>query len=173
MRTATEPAADGRPSRRHRVVLDVASRRSTEFIDITDRVAQAAQAVGLRDGAVLVHTRHTTTGLLVNEHEPLLLQDLERFFARLAPAGDAYAHDDFGRRSGPLAPDERRNAHAHCRAALLRQFENLLVADGDLYLGRWQRLFLVDFDGPQSRQVVLTFLWIAAPAARAIGGETD
>lgn len=150
-------------------ILEIASRRPTDFVDITGPVADAVRAAGLEDGAVLVHTRHTTTGLLVNEHEPLLLQDLERLFSRLAPEADVYAHDDFGRRAGPLSPDERRNGHAHCRAALLRQSESLPVSGGDLYLGRWQRLFLVDFDGPQTRQVALTFLWISPSQARPQG----
>jgi secondary thiamine-phosphate synthase enzyme len=51
-------------------------------------------------------------------------------------------------------PGERRNGHAHCRAALLRTSESLLVTDGALSLGRWQRIFLVEFDGGQRREIV-------------------
>jgi secondary thiamine-phosphate synthase enzyme len=107
---------------------------------------------------VVVYTRHTTTGLLINEHEPLLLADFEALFERLAPAGPAYAHDDFSRRSVNLTPGERRNGHAHCRAALLRTSEHVPVAGGALTLGRWQRVFLVDFDGGQTRELSLTLM---------------
>ena len=70
----------------------------------------------------------------------------------------AYAHDDFSRRSVNVTPGERRNGHAHCRAALLRTSECVPVTDGRLNLGRWQRVFLVDFNGGQHREVSLTLL---------------
>jgi secondary thiamine-phosphate synthase enzyme len=106
----------------------------------------------------VAHTRHTTTGLLINEHEPLLLTDLEAMFERVAPVSAAYAHDDFTRRTVNIAPGERRNGQAHCRAALLRTSECVPVTSGRLNLGRWQRVFLVDFDGGQQREISLTLL---------------
>ena len=51
------------------------------------------------EGLLVAQTRHTTTGLLINEHEPLLLADLEALFERLAPVAAVYAHDDFSRRT--------------------------------------------------------------------------
>ena len=110
------------------------------------------------DGVVVAQTRHTTMGLLINEHEPLLLDDFASLFERLAPAAAPYAHDDFSRRTVNLMPGERRNGHAHCRAALLRTSESVSVAGGVLTLGRWQRVFLVEFDGGQQREVSLTLL---------------
>ena len=63
-----------------------------------------------------------------------------------------------------MTPGERRNGHAHCRAALLRGSETLAVRDGRLNLGRWQRVFLVEFDGPQCRELILTMMgtWAAS-----------
>jgi secondary thiamine-phosphate synthase enzyme len=75
-------------------------------------------------------------------------------FERLIPAGP-YEHDDFGRRTVNLTPDERSNGHAHCRAALLRTSESVPIVDGALTLGRWQRVFLVEFDGPRRREVAV------------------
>ena len=157
---ATVAPSDGRGWREtaHSIVshkaIVIVTNRPTEFVDVTDALAQAVRDAGLAEGIVTIHTRHTTTGLMINEHEPLLLDDLRALFERLVPAGRGYAHDDFGRRTVNVTPGERRNGHAHCRAALLRTSESLLVTDGALSLGRWQRIFLVEFDGGQRREIV-------------------
>ncbi len=89
---------------------------------------------------------------MINEHEPLLLDDLKAMFERLVPAGPTQ-HDDFELPHRQPQPDERVNGHAHCRAALLRTSESMPIVDGALTLGRWQRVFLVEFDGGQRREV--------------------
>lgn len=156
--SASAGATMVREGRRRRVLLRHAELTVTttcpmEFVDITESVDRVVAAAGLRLGVVSIQTRHTTTGLLVNEHEPRLLEDLAALFERLVPAAVPSAHDDFARRPGPLPLVERRNGHAHCRAALLRASEHLHVRDGALDLGRWQRLFFVDFDGGQRRHL--------------------
>ena len=135
------------------LTLTVQTRAPFEFVDLTVTLSNLIEALCIRDGLLTVQTRHTTTGLLVNEHEPLLLADLTAMFERLAPESIAYAHDDFGRRTVNLGPAERRNGYAHCRAALLRTSESIPIVDSALTLGRWQRIFLVDFDGGQRREV--------------------
>jgi len=141
-----------------RVVISVDTHAPLEIVDITAALSRTVDDVGLVEGLLVAQTRHTTTGLLINEHEPLLLADLEGLFERLAPAAAAYAHDDFSRRTVNLTPGERRNGQAHCRAALLRTSECVPVTDGRLNLGRWQGVFLVDFDAGQRREVSLTLL---------------
>lgn len=136
--------------------LEVASARSVDFIDITDRIASVVSGAEVVCGVVVVQTLHTTTGLLVNEAEPLLLEDLRGRLASWAPMDLPYGHDDLSRRTVNLFSDrERRNGHAHCRAALLRTSETLVIDDGRMQLGRWQRLFLVDCDGPQRRSLLV------------------
>jgi secondary thiamine-phosphate synthase enzyme len=152
------PAALSVPSIVRTVVVCVETRSPMEFVDITDVLSSTVNDVGLMEGLLVVSTRHTTTGLMLNEHERLLLADFEALFERLAPLGARYGHDDFSRRTGNVVPGERRNGHAHCRAALLRASENVAVIDGQLSLGRWQRVFLVDFDGGQRREISLTLL---------------
>jgi secondary thiamine-phosphate synthase enzyme len=132
--------------------------RRCEFVDITSQIAALVSGLGLTSGIVTVQTRHTTTGLMINEFEPLLIEDLEAMFERIAPAAIPYAHDEFARRSPAVASNERRNGEAHCRAALLRASESVTVFNGELSLGRWQRLIFVDFDGGQRREVVVA-LW--------------
>jgi secondary thiamine-phosphate synthase enzyme len=140
------------------VVLSVETGRPVEFLDVTDAISRAIRDVALIEGVVIIHSRHTTTGVMINEHEPLLLQDLEAMFERVVPASAGYAHDDFSRRTINFAPGERRNGHAHLRAALLRTSETLSVVRGRLDLGKWQRVFLVELDGGQRRELALTML---------------
>jgi secondary thiamine-phosphate synthase enzyme len=154
-------------------ILTVSTRQSTEFIDVTCSIETAIQQARFAAGVVALHTRHTTMGLLVNEHEPLLLQDLQALFERLAPATAHYAHDDFDRRMVNMTPGERRNGHAHCRAALLRSSETLAVRNGRLDLGRWQRVFLVEFDGPQRRELGLTMMGTWTPDDSLPSGATS
>jgi secondary thiamine-phosphate synthase enzyme len=140
------------------VIISVETHSLLEFVDITAALSRAVDDVGLAEGLLVVQTRHTTTGLLINEHEPLLFADLEALFERVAPAAAAYGHDDFSRRTVNVAPGERLNGQAHCRAALLRTSECVPVTDGRLNLGRWQRVFLVEFDGGQQREISVTLL---------------
>jgi secondary thiamine-phosphate synthase enzyme len=142
---------------RHRV-MSVDTDRAVEFVDVTTRLVEAVRESGVVEGLLMVQCRHTTAGLVINEHEPLLLTDFEAMFDRLAPASLPYGHDDFRRRTTNLAPHERINGHAHCRAALLRTSECLPISRGTLSLGRWQRVFLVEFDGGQQRELWLTLL---------------
>jgi secondary thiamine-phosphate synthase enzyme len=140
------------------VMMAIDTRQPLEFVDVTSALSRVVEEAGLVEGLLSVQTRHTTTGLLINEHEPLLLSDLEAMFERLVPASTSYAHDDFSRRTVNLSTSERRNGHAHCRAALLRTSECVPVTGGRLSLGRWQRIFLVDFDGGQHRELSLTLI---------------
>jgi secondary thiamine-phosphate synthase enzyme len=137
------------------LVVSVVTRDPVEFVDLTPTLARIVAGLGLRDGALTVYTRHTTTGLLINEHEPLLFSDLKAMFDRLVPEDGWFAHDDYERRTVNLTPRERQNGWAHCRAALLRTSESIPVADAQLGLGRWQRVLLVDFDGGQKREIAV------------------
>jgi secondary thiamine-phosphate synthase enzyme len=129
--------------------------RTTEpvgVVDLTARIEAFLAASDLEAGWVNVQTRHTTTGICVNENEPLLLADLLALLERLSPRGAGYAHDALHLRPG-VPPDERPNGHAHAKALLLRTAETLNVAGGLLQLGRWQRVLLVELDGPREREV--------------------
>ena len=134
--------------------------REVEFVDLTARLVELVLEHGLECGVVTVQTRHTTTGVIVNELEPLLLDDFRRTLERAAPRLGGYAHDDFRRRRVNLGPGERVNGHAHCQALLLRSSESINVADGALCLGRWQRVLLAELDGPQAREVSVTLLGV-------------
>ena len=142
-----------RPTHHARVCLTTTE--PTEFVDVTDAVVRAVADAGIDTGIVNIQTTHTTTAVLVNEAEPLLLEDFRALLARVAPLGVAYRHDDLPRRRD-IPPGEPRNGHAHCRALLLPVSATLNVVAGRLILGRWQKVFLVELDGPRRREVSVT-----------------
>ena len=139
-------------------LLHIETTRPTQFIDITDRIHALVAASGVGYGIVNVQTLHTTTGIVVNEHEPLLLRDFESTLDITAPIDGIYRHDDSTVRTVNLTPDERPNGHAHCRALLLGVSASLNVVDGALRLGRWQRVFFAELDGPRDRTVSVVIL---------------
>lgn len=138
--------------------IRITTARPTEFIDLTERLEALIAQSGISQGLVNVQTLHTTTGLLVNEHEPLLLADITALLERTAPADATYRHDDPAFRTVNVVAGERPNGHAHCRALLLAPSACLNVIDGHLRLGRWQRVFLVELDGPRERSVSVLIL---------------
>ena len=143
---------------RHATSIHLTTTQPTEFIDLTERLQRLVDAAGLRFGIVNVQTLHTTTGIIVNEHEPLLLADFQSLLEAVAPHDGRYQHDDTSARSVNLTDAERPNGHAHCRALLLPPSACLTVTGSRLLLGRWQRVFLVELDGPRERDLsVLIF----------------
>jgi secondary thiamine-phosphate synthase enzyme len=131
------------------------TREPIQFVDITDEVAQAVRSTGVQDGIVTIVSRHTTMAVRIQEAEPLLLEDLLGFLRRLAPSNVHYQHNDFRIRTHHMHDDESPNGHSHCLQFLLGTSETVPVMDGELLLGQWQRIFLVELDGPREKREVL------------------
>ena len=125
----------------------------TQFIDITDQLEAIVVAAAIETGLVNVQTLHTTTAIVVNEHEPLLLTDMAALLERVAPQEAVYRHDNITLRSVNCVLGEPPNGHSHCRAVLLGPSVALNVSRGRQQLGRWQRVFLVELDGPKARDM--------------------
>ena len=106
-------------------------------------------------GWVSVFSKHTTAAVVIQENEPLLMQDLDALLERLSAASGPYRHNDLSRRVGEMEPDECANGHAHCQHLLLGSSENIPVQGGRLDLGRWQRIFLLELDRARDRQMVV------------------
>jgi len=149
-------------ARRQRVCqqlrMRVTTTAPTEFIDLTGRLERLVADVGLGAGILNVQTLHTTTAIVINEHEPLLLADFMALLEASAPDDGRYRHDDTTARTVNLTDGERKNGHAHCRALLLPSSACLNVTGGRLWLGRWQRVFFVELDGPRERDVSVVVL---------------
>lgn len=144
----------------HHVRIRFATTQATAFVDITDDLRDVVVDSGVHTGLLNVQTLHTTTALVVNEGEPRLFDDFHAVLARLAPLGVAYRHDDLGSRPD-VGLDEPRNGHAHCRALFLPSQVCLNVIDGRLALGRWQRVLLVELDGPRMRELTAVVIGAA------------
>ena len=131
-----------------------------QMVDLTDRLAAVVGRAGLSDGVASVFCPHTSCGLAVTEAEDGHHLDLAAVLEELAPEGREWAHDDLATRWQNLEPDERRNGWSHIRGLLATSPSLVLpVLDGALGLGRWQRLFLVELDGPRPARTVVVQVW--------------
>lgn len=101
----------------------------------------------LSEGICLISTRHTTAGIIINENENGLKDDILNLLNKLVPASAGYRHDRID-----------NNADFHLKAVLLGTSEALPVSEGKLELGTWQRIFFAEMDGPRSRTVNVTLL---------------
>ena len=139
--------------------VDLRTQKRVQFIDVTELVRERVRRAGILHGIVNVHTRHTTTAVVLNENEHHLLRDFEQRLEAWAPREGPYQHNDLeARRFQLIAPDERPNGDAHARALLLGASETMNVVDGRVELGEWQRLFFVELDGPRTRRLSILAL---------------
>jgi len=122
--------------------LELRTKESIELIDITDEVQQIVRAKRVDSGICVVFSRHTTTGIVINENEPGLRSDILRLLDELVPRGKGYLHDRID-----------SNAHAHLRAVLLGSSVSIPIETGAMTLGTWQSILFVECDGPRRREV--------------------
>ena len=133
----------------------VRTSRGPQFVDITSQVADIAKGSAIQNGFAIVFSRHTTAAISINENEPMLLQDMEQFLARVAPSQAYYNHNDSAHNGPHRHNREQPNGHSHCQQLLLGASEAIPIVGGDLLLGQWQRLFLVELDCGREREVVV------------------
>ena len=119
-------------------------------MDITSEVQKIIKETKLSQGQATVFVPGSTAGITTIEYEPGLLKDLPRAFERIAPQDIEYAHH-------PTWGDH--NGHAHVRASLLGASKSFPFSEGELILGTWQQIVLVDFDEhPRNREVVVQII---------------
>ena len=114
------------------------------FTNITKDVKEEIEKVGLKNGLIIIYSKHTTTTIGLLEDETLLKLDEKDFFERLASSNCLYRHDDIEKRDVP--PEERRNGYSHLRAMLLNPQTIIPVINGKLDLGKWQKVFYIECD---------------------------
>ena len=142
----------------HATSLRVGTQQAPEFVDITDRVCDFVRQTQVQNGFVVVFSLHTTAAIRINENEPLLLKDMEAFLEKLASSNGHYQHNDFTLRTVNMTEDECPNGHAHCQHLVLGSSEMIPILDGEIQLGRWQRIFMVELDRPRRREVLVQIL---------------
>lgn len=117
------------------------------FVDITAQVDAAVRTSGVSEGTALLYVPHTTCGVTIQENaDPGVQADLLHVLGRLVPRRDpAYRHLE-------------DNSSAHVQASAMGFSSFVFVEGGRLVLGQWQALYLAEFDGPRSRQVLVKVL---------------
>lgn len=133
--------------------IELRTTQGGQMIDLTAEIEDLIAQSGIWRGIVNVQTMHTTTAIFINEHEPLLLEDLGRTLNRLIPQNDDYRHNDFAVRTVNMEPGEVPNGHSHCQSLLLNCAATLNIIDGRLKLGRWQRIFFIELDHERDRSI--------------------
>ena len=127
--------------------LKIETSKRIELIDITSEVQEEIMKSEVSEGICIISTRHTTAGIIINENESGLKEDILALLKKLVPTDAGYMHDRID-----------NNADSHLRAVLLGASETLPVSEGKLELGTWQRIFFAEMDGPRSRTVNITLL---------------
>ena len=122
--------------------LRVSTEDRIDVVDVTERIEAGLPAV--ERGVCTVFVEHTTAAVSINEAEPRLLQDVEAFVAELSAPED-WRHDALD-----------GNADAHLRSSLLGRSVSIPVREGELALGTWQSVLLIECDGPRERSLSTT-----------------
>ena len=124
-----------------RTTIEIATGEREQMIDVTRTVAAAIASSGLQDGIVTLFVPHTTAGVTIYENaDPDVLADLLGWLRRHVPADPAFRHAE-------------GNSDAHIKATLVGSSVQVPLGGGRLRLGRWQGIYLCEFDGPRRRQL--------------------
>jgi len=115
-------------------------------VDITDHIAARLREKSAGKGICLIYTPHTTAGLTINEGaDPDVMDDILKTLDTIVPWRGAYKHTE-------------GNSAAHIKAMLAGGSVQVIVDSGMPVLGTWERIFLLEFDGPRTRKVFVQFL---------------
>ena len=128
-------------------LLKITSHEREELVEFTDVVAEKLKDAGVAEGVVVLFVRHTTAGLTVNENaDPDVPRDMLHALRTLIPQyGMGFKHGE-------------QNSDSHIKASLTGPSVTIPFKDGKLMLGRWQGIFLCEFDGGRTREVVMTII---------------
>jgi len=124
--------------------LKVRSREREEMVEFTDEVRRMLKKSGALDGLCVLYVQHTTAGLTINENaDPDVQRDMLLALRKLVPQhGMGFRHGE-------------ENSDAHIKASLVGSSATVPFQNGELLLGRWQGIFLCEFDGGRERQVIM------------------
>jgi secondary thiamine-phosphate synthase enzyme len=125
-------------------LIKVRTHSREQMLEITDEVRRKLKESGVREGVCVLYVQHTTAGLTVNENaDPDVQRDMLLALRTLVPQhGMPFRHNE-------------ENSDAHIKASLVGSSVSVPFAEGELLLGRWQGIFLCEFDGGRERQVIM------------------
>jgi secondary thiamine-phosphate synthase enzyme len=126
--------------------LTLRTQARSDFLPVSQIVQSALDNMGARDGVCTLYVPHTTAGVFINEgYDPDVMRDVEAALEKTVPWRGGYAHGE-------------GNAAAHIKAILVGNSQQVLVENGQLLLGRWEEIFFAEFDGPRSRNLIVSFI---------------
>ena len=121
--------------------ISVKTSSRVDMVDITSLVQKEASKSGITDGICVVYIPHTTAGVTINEGaDPAVCQDIITKLNELVPPNAGYRHME-------------GNSDSHIKASIIGSSVTILIENGRLVLGTWQKVFFCEFDGPRSRKV--------------------
>jgi secondary thiamine-phosphate synthase enzyme len=129
----------------HGGLLRIDTPGNGHIVDLTEGVARVVATSGVSRGLVTVFATGSTVAVTTMEYEPGGVHDLQTLLDRLIPAGSEYEHN---------VRNHDTNAHAHLRAAIIGPSETIPLVDGQLALGTWQQVVLLDFDDRPRRRTI-------------------
>lgn len=130
-------------SYREELWFDTKTRRA--YLNITPQVEAAVKKSGVTEGMVLVNAMHITASVYINDDEPGLLQDYDRFLEQRVPQAARYKHNDTG----------EDNADAHIKRQLMGREVVVAITEGRLDFGPWEQIFYGEFDGRRRKRVLV------------------
>lgn len=139
-------------------IIKLKTATTLDFIDITDKIQKKIKEAGIKNGIINIQSMHTTMAVIVNEAEPLLIEDMKKLLEKLAPRTYQYMHDNFEIRTVNMCDGECANGHAHNKALHLPTSAMMNIIKNGLQLGTWQRIFAVELDRSRPRQVALQII---------------
>lgn len=123
------------------VTIKVKSEGRTDMVEITSEVRRVICESGVNSGICVLFIPHTTAGITITEYaDPNVMKDILKSMNKLVPFEDDYAH-------------EEGNSAAHIKSSLFNFSLDVIVEDGELFIGDYQGIFFCEFDGPRDRKV--------------------
>lgn len=124
------------------------TQKRREYINITDEVAGAVAESAIKEGLALVSAMHITAAVYVNDAEEGLIEDIDEWLERLAPARTDYRHHLTG----------EDNGDAHLKNLLIHHQVLLPITNGRLDLGTWQQVYYAEFDGQRRKRLIIKII---------------
>ena len=121
-----------------------------DIIDLTSQVSEAVGKSKIEDGICLISCPGATVGLTTIENDPNLLEDFKEFLEKIIPSDKHYRHDKTW---------ADNNGSAHLKSSIIKPFLTVPIENGELILGEWQQVVLIDFENkPREREILIKII---------------
>lgn len=125
------------------------TKNKIEIINITQKVKEAVEKSGVKEGICLINAMHITASVFINDEEEGLKQDFINWLEKLAPYDvDRWLHNQTG----------EDNAHAHLKRTIMGREVVVAITGGKLDLGPWEEIFYGEFDGQRPKRVLIKII---------------